>query len=129
VTTSPNLADLDEIEAHLAVTQVEPGISHFNARRELWLHGKKKKPRSDQVPASVARLEETLRDPEALRSDAVWEAGLGRVSKRLIGGGTLKCNLPMHLMIKILYVGWIRDGTWPLDSQAPESDGALVQTR
>lgn len=90
---------MGEIEAHLAMTQVEPGIPYFNARRELWLDGKKKKPRSDQVPASVARVEEMVREPGALRSNAVWEAGLGRVSKRLIEGGRLKYNLPMHLLV------------------------------
>ncbi|KAF9780030.1 hypothetical protein BJ322DRAFT_1112714 [Thelephora terrestris] len=131
--TSPserqNLSNLDEIEARLATIRVEPGISYFNARRELWLNGKKKVPRPGEPPASITRLEAMVRDPRALRSNTVWEAGLGRISKRLIDGGRLKYNLPMHLLIKILYAGWIRDGTWPPDAQAPESDGFLAQAQ
>jgi hypothetical protein len=90
---------LGEIEAHLAATQVEPGIPYYDARRELWLDGKKKKPRSDQVPASIKRFEEMVRDPRALRSKTVWETGLGRVSKRLMEGGRLRYGLPMHLLV------------------------------
>lgn len=93
-------SDLDEIEARLATTQVEPGIPYFNARRELWLNGKKKIPRPDEPPASITRLEDMVRDPRALRSNTVWEAGLGRISKRLIEGGRLKYNLPMHLLVR-----------------------------
>ena len=92
-------ADLDEIEAHLAATQVEPGVSYFNTRRELWLNGKKTIPRPDEIPDSITKLEDMVRDPEALRSSSVWEAGLGRISKRLIEGGRLKYNLPMHLLV------------------------------
>jgi len=92
-------ADLGEIEGHLAATQVEPGVSYFNARRELWLSGKKKIPRPDEIVDSITRLDEMVRDPRALRSDRVWEAGLGRISKRLIEGGRLKYNLPMHLLV------------------------------
>jgi len=150
--TRPHLhlssADLGEIEAHLAATQVEPGISYFNARRELWLNGKREVPRPGDIPASITKLEEMVGDPQALRSRGVWEAGLGRVSKRLIEGGRLKYNLPMRLLvcsathsvviqysiltrsslqIKILYAGWIRDGTWPPQAQTQESDGVLTQ--
>ena len=32
-----------------------------------------------------------------------------------------------RFQVKILYAGWIRDGTWPPDAQAPGSDGDLVQ--
>lgn len=95
----PFSAGLSEIEDHLAATQVEPGISYFNARRELWLNGKKKKPRSDEIVDSITRLDDMVRDSRALRSDRVWEAGLGRISKRLMGGGKLKYNLPMHLLV------------------------------
>jgi len=91
---------LDEIEAHLVTTQVEPGIPHFNARRELWLNGKKKIPRPEEVPPSITRLEEMVGDSRALRSNTVWEAGLGVISKRLIEGGRLKYNLPMHLLVR-----------------------------
>ena len=90
---------LDEIEARLTTTRVKHGVSYFNARRELWLNGKKKIPRSSEVPTSITRLEEMVRDPRALRSNTVWEAGLGRVSNRLIEGGRLKYNLPMHLLV------------------------------
>lgn len=92
-------ADLGEIEALLAATHVEPGISYFNARRELWLNGKKKIPRPGETAASITRLEDMMRDPQALRSRKVWEAGLGRISKRLIEGGRLKYNLPMPLLV------------------------------
>jgi len=122
-------------------------MSYFHARRELWLNGKKKKPRPDETADSITRLEDMVGDSQALHSDRVWEAGLGRISKRLIEGGRLKYNLPMHLLvcntthsamhlaltrssffqIKILYAGWIRDGTWPQDVQAPESDSPSVQ--
>lgn len=92
-------ADLAEIEGHLAATQVEPGVSYFNARRELWLSGKKKIPRPDEIVDSITKLDEMVRDPRALRSDRIWEGGLGRISKRLIEGGRLKYNLPMHLLV------------------------------
>lgn len=92
-------ADLDEIEARLVATQVEHGIPYFNARRELWLNGKKKVPRSEQTPASITRLEEMVKDPRALRSNTVWESGLGTISKRLIEGGRMKHNLPMRLLV------------------------------
>ena len=75
-------------------------MSYFNARRELWLNGKNKKPRLEEVPPSITSLEEMVRDPRALRSNTVWEAGLGRISKRLIEGGRLKYNLPMHLLVR-----------------------------
>lgn len=93
-------ADLNEIEAHLTTTQVESGIPYFNARRELWLDGKKRKPRPDQAPAPIIKFEEMVKDPEALRNHSVWEAGLGRVSKRLMEGGRLKYNLPMGLLVR-----------------------------
>jgi hypothetical protein len=86
-------ADLGEIEDHLAATQVEPGISYFNVRRELWLNGKKKIPRPDEIVDSITRLDEMVRDPRALK------AGLERISKRLTEGGRLKYNLPMHLLV------------------------------
>ena len=92
-------AHLGEIEGHLAATQVEPGISYFNARRELWLNGKKRIPRPDEIVDSITRLDGMVGDPQALRSDRVWEAGLGRISKRLMDGGRLKYNLPMHLLV------------------------------
>ena len=81
--------------------QVESGIPYFDARRELWLNGKKKKPRSDQIPASITKFEEMVRDPGALRSNTVWDTGLGKVSKRLMEGGRLKYNLPMHLLVRM----------------------------
>lgn len=92
-------ADLGEIEARLAAEQAEPGISYFNARRELWLHGKRKIPRPTETVTSITRLEDMVREPQALRSRRVWEAGLGRISKRLIEGGRLKYNLPMPLLV------------------------------
>ena len=93
-------SNLDEIEARLATTRIEPGISYFNARRELWLNGKKKVTRPGEPPASITRLDAMVRDSRALRSNTVWEAGLGRISKRLIDGGRLKYNLPMHLLVR-----------------------------
>lgn len=94
-------ANLGEIEVYLAATQVEPGESYFNARRELWLNGKKKIPRLEDIDiaGSITRLDDMVRDPRALRSDRVWDAGLGRISKRLVEGGRLKHNLPMHLLV------------------------------
>ena len=90
---------MDEIEGHLAAKKVEPGTSYFNARRELWLNGKKKIHRPEDTVDSITRLDDLVRDPQALRSDRVWEAGLGRISKRLVGGGRLKHNLPVRLLV------------------------------
>lgn len=92
--------DLGQIEAHLAAERVEHGTSYFNARRELWSHGKRKIPRQGEAAASITTLEEMVKDPQALRSRRVWEAGLGRISKRVIEGGRLKYNLPMHLLVR-----------------------------
>lgn len=79
-----------------------PGPDHFAARRALWL-----KPtatsRLGQAPStSCVRLENLLEEPGALERPAVWDAGLNKVWRGLVGGGRLKSFLPLRVVVWIL---------------------------
>jgi len=105
-----------------------PGPDYFAARRRLWLT-----PRVDVDPTpptpSAARdkLEEILSHPNSAHSSEVWNNGLERVWKGLSSGGRLKNRLPMNLIIKIIYIAWLRDKTWPAGMQAPDSDDEMQE--
>ncbi|VDC04104.1 unnamed protein product [Peniophora sp. CBMAI 1063] len=100
-----------------------PGPDLFEARRRLWTTPSSSSPRPPR-PASPsrARLHELLHTPGALESDQVWHAGLGRVWKGLVSGGRLRSYLPLPLVNKVLYAGWVRDGTWPAGEEVPDED-------
>ncbi|EIM88582.1 uncharacterized protein STEHIDRAFT_138832 [Stereum hirsutum FP-91666 SS1] len=110
-----------------------PGLDHFEARRALWLTPPSAgdptptiAPNSDSEPqrSNTARtkLEDLLSRPGALESDEVWEVGLAKVWRGLVGGGRLKKALPLNIVIKILQAGWLRDGTWPEGAAQPTDD-------
>ncbi|TFY52756.1 hypothetical protein EVG20_g10417 [Dentipellis fragilis] len=93
----------------------EPGPAHFEARRALWLSPPSTPIHRQPVAPSPsrARLEDLLNQPGALQDDHVWDVGLSRVWKALINGARLTKRLPLDAVVKILYAGWLRDGTWP----------------
>ncbi|ETW83825.1 hypothetical protein HETIRDRAFT_449454 [Heterobasidion irregulare TC 32-1] len=101
-----------------------PGPDHFHARRALWLTplSVPRPPSPPSASEAHTRLEELLNKPGALENNDVWQAGLGKVWKSLVSGGRLKQLLPLKLVIKILYAGWLRDGTWPENAAAVETD-------
>lgn len=119
-----------------------PGPDHFHARRALWLTplSVPRPPSPPSASEAHTRLEELLNKPGALENNDVWQAGLGKVWKSLVSGGRLKQLLPLKLVvriiylilmraclltlcqIKILYAGWLRDGTWPENAAAVEND-------
>ncbi|KAI0065873.1 hypothetical protein BV25DRAFT_1821566 [Artomyces pyxidatus] len=99
-----------------------PGPDYFAARRALWT-----KPSSDSLPphpppSSRIKLEALLDQPGALESDEVWHVGLDKVWKGLVSGGRLKNFLPLRTVVKILYAGWRRDGTWPENTMIADND-------
>ncbi|TFY74634.1 hypothetical protein EWM64_g9377 [Hericium alpestre] len=91
----------------------EPGPSYFEARRALWLTRPPALPPRPPSSTPLLSLEEILRRPGALQSDEVWDGGLAKISKNLLGGGRTRRPLPVQVVLKILYAGWVRDGTWP----------------
>ncbi|CAA7260041.1 unnamed protein product [Cyclocybe aegerita] len=98
-----------------------PGPDFFHARRALWLTPRV--PLAQRPPSSARdKLQETLSHPHAVHSDAVWNNGLEKVWRGLASGGRLKNRLPMSLIIKIIYAAWLRDKTWPVGMEAPDSD-------
>jgi len=112
-----------DFEHQLSALDVPAGPSYYAARRSIWLSAASKAP-SDHRPkatsSSIIKLESMISEPKALHSWKVWDAGLGSVWKGLLEGGRLKHNLPLPLLIKILYAGWIRDGTWPPGAKADD---------
>ncbi|KAI9507564.1 hypothetical protein F5148DRAFT_1203993 [Russula earlei] len=105
-----------------------PGPEHFVARRALWTTPTVLT-RLDRAPSATrVRLENLLDEPGALELPSVWDAGLNMVWKGLIAGGRLKNYLPLRAVVKILYAGWRRDGTWPDNAKVVDDDnffGAL----
>ncbi|KAI0082473.1 hypothetical protein K474DRAFT_1655248 [Panus rudis PR-1116 ss-1] len=111
----------------------EPGPAYFDARRALWKtanpHPTPKAPEfPDSTATSRRRLDTLLADPTIdLESDQVWYGqgslgGLDKVWKSLSNGSRLKRRLPLPSLIRLLRVGWVRDGTWPKGGVAPDSD-------
>lgn len=116
---------LSGFEHQLSSLNVPAGPSYYAARRSLWLS-----PQSTTAPdcrpkaTSITKLEDMLDNPTALRSGKVWNSGLGRVWKGLMEGGRAKYNIPLPVLVKILYAVWIRDGTWPPGAEAPPDEAA-----
>ncbi|KAF8505693.1 hypothetical protein F5888DRAFT_1798673 [Russula emetica] len=91
----------------------QPGPEYFTARRALWTTPTAASRLGQAPPISRVRLETLLDEPGALERPDVWDAGLNRVWKGLVEGGRLKKFLPLRAVVRILYAGWRRDGTWP----------------
>ncbi|KAI0004933.1 hypothetical protein BJV74DRAFT_762551 [Russula compacta] len=99
-----------------------PGPDRFAARRALWTTPTAAS-RLGQAPStSRVRLEYLLDEPGALERPDIWDAGLKKVWKGLIEGGRLKKFLPLRVVVKILYAGWRRDGTWPDNAMVVDED-------
>ncbi|KAH9912617.1 uncharacterized protein BXZ73DRAFT_56117 [Epithele typhae] len=98
------------------------GPALYNARRALWLSSLPNLPSRNQDNPSRKKLEALLDEPGATEDDAVWDAGVDRVWRGLVGGSRLKHRLPLVLVLKILQAGWIREGTWPRGAVPPDSD-------
>ncbi|KAI0050198.1 hypothetical protein FA95DRAFT_1460529, partial [Auriscalpium vulgare] len=96
-----------------------PGPEYFAARRALWRT--RTVPPKDPTPATV-KLEALLEQPGALESDQIWSAGLNKIWRGLVGGGRLKNLLPLRTVIKILFAGWRKDGTWPEGTAIVDDD-------
>ncbi|THH04036.1 hypothetical protein EW146_g10282, partial [Bondarzewia mesenterica] len=110
-------------EALLASEELPPtGPDLFAARRALWLTPPPTPPIPTSPSPSRIRLHDLLNQPGALESNEVWQAGLNKVWKGLVSGGRLRKLLPLNLVVKILYAGWIRDGTWPESAAAVDND-------
>ncbi|KAI0751580.1 hypothetical protein C8Q80DRAFT_1098039 [Daedaleopsis nitida] len=105
-----------------------PGPDHFAARRALWWAPSPNPPAPAEANPSRRRLEALLSSPGAIEDDQVWEVGVDRVWRGLIGGAKLKHRLPLALILKILQAGWIREGTWPKGAIVPDSDDDLDET-
>ncbi|TFK93605.1 hypothetical protein K466DRAFT_478267 [Polyporus arcularius HHB13444] len=101
-----------------------PGPDYFAARRALWLAPGEAPSRPTEANSSRRRLETLLATPDALEDDMIWQTGVDRVWRGLLGGARLKHPLPLTLVLKILQAGWIREGTWPKGAIAPDSDDA-----
>ncbi|KAI0033337.1 hypothetical protein K488DRAFT_35550, partial [Vararia minispora EC-137] len=99
-----------------------PGPDHFEARRKLWTSRPANAPPLPPPEPSRTRLEGVLTAPGALENDQVWRSGLEKVWRGLVGGGRLKYPLPLSLVDKILYAGWLRDGTWPNGEPVNDDD-------
>ncbi|KAI0251324.1 hypothetical protein BJV78DRAFT_1212490 [Lactifluus subvellereus] len=111
--------------AHLADADLPPpGPDHFAARRALWTTPTATSRLGHDPSPSRVRLESLLNQPGALESPEVWDAGLSKVWKGLVGvgGGKLKSPLPLRAVVKILYAGWRRDGTWPDNATVVDDD-------
>ncbi|KAG9084116.1 hypothetical protein FS749_005495 [Ceratobasidium sp. UAMH 11750] len=69
-------------------------------------------------------------------NDAIWNTYLKNVNERLKDGVTLRKPLPLWVVIRILRVGWMRDGTWfgpggapaPTPPLALETSSAMTET-
>ncbi|KAI0304185.1 hypothetical protein BC826DRAFT_981945 [Russula brevipes] len=67
---------------------------------------------------SRVRLEKLLDEPGALERPDVWDAGLNKTQN----------FLPLRAVVKILYAGWRRDGTWPDKATVVDDDNFFGAT-
>ncbi|KAG9081692.1 hypothetical protein FRC06_005447 [Ceratobasidium sp. 370] len=100
------------------------GPEFFEWRRHQWRNARPKAGESTQAPpdsTSHARLETVVTTPGYEYNDMIWNTYLKNVNERLKGGVTLRKPLPLWVVIRILRVGWMRDGTWFGPGGAPEA--------
>jgi hypothetical protein len=96
-TTKSPTSTLIHVPAHADLPP--PGPDHFAARRALWTKHTAAS-RLGQAPStSCVRLESLLDEPGALERPDVWDAGLKKVWKGLIGGGRFKNFLPLRAVV------------------------------
>lgn len=91
---------MSAFEERLAVEQLPPpGQDHFAARRALWLSPGLSPPSTDDANPSRQKLEALLRPPGAHEDDGIWEAGLNRIWRGLVGSERLRHRLPLALVV------------------------------
>ena len=100
--TMSQTASVSLFQQRLAESDLPPpGADHFAARRALWWTPGPNSPSPTEANSSRRRLEALLAHPDALEDDAVWEAGVDRVWRGLIGGAKLKHRLPLPLIVSL----------------------------
>lgn len=112
-------ASFDEILQ--ASSLPSPGTDFYHARRRLWLTPRVK-PQTDPPPSSRQKLEFLLNQPDAIHNQDLWHQSLEKIWAGLSSGRRLKYRLPMNVIVKIVHATWLRDNTWPVGAEAPDSD-------
>ncbi|KAF8812251.1 hypothetical protein BYT27DRAFT_7182686 [Phlegmacium glaucopus] len=105
-----------------------PGPELYDARRRLWLTPRIK-PATEPPSSSRQKLEFLLNQPDAIHNQDLWRHSLEKIWDGLSSGGRLKYRLPMNLIVKIVHAAWLRDRTWPVGMEAPDSDETLNDER
>ena len=120
----------------------DPGPDFYDARRRLWLtRSPRVRPAAKDPPSSSRqKLEFLLNQPDAIHNQDLWHHSLEKIWDGLSSGGRLKYTLPMNLIVrssiqkknsniililykvKIAHAAWLRDKTWPVGMEAPDSD-------
>ncbi|KAL5507801.1 hypothetical protein ACEPAH_5419 [Sanghuangporus vaninii] len=118
----PNASYFERLMDSNASRMPPPGLSYFEMRRALWCITPPIPPQPSSPSPSRIKLEALLSQSGAVESEEVWRAGLKNVWKGLVGGNQLRKRLPLHIVLKILQAGWLRDGTWPEGMVAPTWD-------
>ncbi|KAL5527892.1 hypothetical protein ACEPAG_6693 [Sanghuangporus baumii] len=121
----PNATYFERLMDSNASTMPPSGLSYFEMRRALWCTTPPIPPPPSSPSPSRIKLEALLSQPGAVESEEVWRAGLKNVWKGLVGGNQLRKRLPLHIVLKILQAGWLRDGTWPEGMVAPAWDQSI----
>ena len=94
-----------------------PGADHFAARRALWLSPGPSPPRPTEANPSRQKLEALLTSPNALEDDQIWDTGVNKVWRGLIGGARLKRRLPLALVVSVFArMSYPRDNSHGLHS-------------
>lgn len=98
--TMSQSASMSPFEERLATSDLPPpGAQHFAARRALWWTPGSNPPSATEPNPSRRRLEALLSQPGALEDDQVWDTGVDRVWRGLLGGAKLKHRLPLALVV------------------------------
>ncbi|KAF8303384.1 hypothetical protein DL93DRAFT_2173031 [Clavulina sp. PMI_390] len=100
------------------------GPNNWAATREKWLRGERRgfgasgglapktSSRSVQNSDALRKLDEILDAPGVDENLSIWDGYLKDVHGRLVGGNKVKKGMRLTQAVKILRIGWKRDGTW-----------------
>ncbi|QRV72934.1 20S proteasome subunit [Ceratobasidium sp. AG-Ba] len=116
--------DAEPINTSESSSPPTSGPEFFEWRRKQWLaarpkDGQSTRARQTSDSTSYAKLEAVVTTPGYEYDDKVWTSYLQSVNERLKGGVTLRKPLPLWVVIRVLRVGWMRDGTWYGPGGAP----------
>ncbi len=99
--TTTHDAAMSPYQERLAAADLPPpGPDYFAARRALWLAPGEAPSRPTEANSSRRRLETLLATPDALEDDVIWQTGVDRVWRGLLGGARLKHPLPLTLVVR-----------------------------